>query len=357
MNEPELATNIMLHLLRRARTVAGNPVNHRKYGQGLAGRDARPKYFCVCRQSGLFGTSPPATSRRPVSRMPAHPTTSPDPELELPMRRAHSATGVAYRVCGEGEPLVLFHGGAGSWTHWFRNIGPLSERFRVIAVDSPGYGDSDTVDRSLDVDAYLALVVAAIEEACAGAPRIHVSGFSFGSVIGSGTAAALGARAGSLSLIGAAGFGPPVGRDLGLDSRRRFAERLGRTPSPAEVREMHRQNLLKLMILHPHNVDETAVDIQTHNVERARFDSRPLSWTGRTPGFLSDAACPLMVLYGEHDQSAYPSVAARIGYCRDARPDLRVEIVPDIGHWTQYEAAEAVNHALIGFHDRATGNR
>lgn len=286
--------------------------------------------------------------------------TLPDPRLDMPFRQDTSRSGMAYRVFGDGEPLVLFHGGAGSWTHWFRNIEALAARFQVVAVDSPGYGDSDTVDRGLDVDAYLALVVDAVAEACVGHRRIHVAGFSFGSLIGSGTAAALGARAGSLCLIGAAGFGRPTGRDLGLESRRRLGERLGRAPTPEEVRELHKMNLLKLMILHPENVDETAIDIQMRNVERARFDSRRLSWTGRTPGFLRAARCPLKVIYGARDQSAHPSVEARVGHCRDARPDVEVEIIPDIGHWTQYEAAEVVNRSLIAFHgaaqaDEATG--
>ncbi|MCG8558534.1 MAG: hypothetical protein MI824_01930, partial [Hyphomicrobiales bacterium] len=113
---------------------------------------------------------------------------------------------------------------------------------------------------------------------------------------------------------------------------------------------LHRQNLLKLMILHPENVDETAVDIQIRNVERARFDSRRLSWTGRTPGFLRAARCPIKIIYGACDQSAHPSVEARVGFCREARPDVQVEIVPDIGHWTQYEAADAVNRSLLAFH-------
>ena len=33
---------------------------------------------------------------------------------------------MVWRVWGAGEPLVLFHGGSGSWTHWIRNIPELS---------------------------------------------------------------------------------------------------------------------------------------------------------------------------------------------------------------------------------------
>ncbi|MGH9034374.1 MAG: alpha/beta fold hydrolase, partial [Acidimicrobiia bacterium] len=51
-----------------------------------------------------------------------------------------------YHEAGTGAPLVLLHGGgpgASAWSNWKQNIGPLAERFRVLAVDQPGYGRSD----------------------------------------------------------------------------------------------------------------------------------------------------------------------------------------------------------------------
>ena len=50
--------------------------------------------------------------------------------------------GLAVRCWGRGAPLVLLHGGMGSWTHWGRNIGALARKFTVITLDMPGYGDS-----------------------------------------------------------------------------------------------------------------------------------------------------------------------------------------------------------------------
>lgn len=45
---------------------------------------------------------------------------------------------------GQGQPLVLLHGGSGSWTHWLRNLLPLVDAgYRVIAPDIPGFGESD----------------------------------------------------------------------------------------------------------------------------------------------------------------------------------------------------------------------
>ncbi len=49
---------------------------------------------------------------------------------------------MVWRVWGEGEPLVLFHGGSGSWTHWIRNIAELSRHYELWVADIPGLGDS-----------------------------------------------------------------------------------------------------------------------------------------------------------------------------------------------------------------------
>ena len=49
---------------------------------------------------------------------------------------------MVWRVWGVGEPLVLFHGGSGSWTHWIRNIPELSRHYELWVPDIPGLGGS-----------------------------------------------------------------------------------------------------------------------------------------------------------------------------------------------------------------------
>ena len=49
---------------------------------------------------------------------------------------------------GSGPPLLLLHGGgpaASGGAHYLKNIGPLSQRFRVIAPDFPNFGASERV--------------------------------------------------------------------------------------------------------------------------------------------------------------------------------------------------------------------
>src|SRR3954468_11086286 len=47
---------------------------------------------------------------------------------------------VRYQMQGEGEPLVLVHGLAGSTAWWVRNVGVLSRHYTVYLVDLPGFG-------------------------------------------------------------------------------------------------------------------------------------------------------------------------------------------------------------------------
>jgi pimeloyl-ACP methyl ester carboxylesterase len=50
---------------------------------------------------------------------------------------------LAFREAGQGAALVLLHGiGSGS-ASWLFQLEALSTRYRVIAWDAPGYGDSD----------------------------------------------------------------------------------------------------------------------------------------------------------------------------------------------------------------------
>src|ERR1044072_1712671 len=51
--------------------------------------------------------------------------------------------GLRYLDMGEGAPLVLLHGTGGAWQSWLLNLEGLAQRHRVIAVDLPGFGQSD----------------------------------------------------------------------------------------------------------------------------------------------------------------------------------------------------------------------
>jgi len=55
-------------------------------------------------------------------------------------------TRVYYEEYGQGTPFILLHGGFGSISNFRFIIGPLSQKYRVIAMDSPGQGRSEQTD-------------------------------------------------------------------------------------------------------------------------------------------------------------------------------------------------------------------
>src|SRR5437016_13479092 len=102
---------------------------------------------------------------------------------------------MVWRRWGEGPPLVLLHGGYGSWMHWVRNVLPLSRRFTVIAPDLPGLGESATPPEPWSAQGLAAIVLDGLDIVLPrGAPPPHLAGFSFGGVIGGTVAAQLGGR-------------------------------------------------------------------------------------------------------------------------------------------------------------------
>ncbi|SDC47913.1 alpha/beta fold hydrolase [Paraburkholderia lycopersici] len=49
---------------------------------------------------------------------------------------------IYYEVHGEGAPVVLLHGVGGNHASWFYQIEAWSQRFRMIALDARGFGNS-----------------------------------------------------------------------------------------------------------------------------------------------------------------------------------------------------------------------
>ncbi len=50
---------------------------------------------------------------------------------------------VYYEVCGEGEPLLLIHGGTATCRSWASHLPAFAEHFQVFAPDSRGHGRTD----------------------------------------------------------------------------------------------------------------------------------------------------------------------------------------------------------------------
>jgi pimeloyl-ACP methyl ester carboxylesterase len=106
------------------------------------------------------------------------------PLAEPPELRQIKAGGrtLAYRAAGQGPVLMLLHGvgsGSASWHAQFTN---MSSRFRIVAWDAPGYGESDALPMP---DPSAADYADALRDLCTalGVARMNLIAHSLGALI------------------------------------------------------------------------------------------------------------------------------------------------------------------------------
>ncbi|MEQ8397991.1 alpha/beta fold hydrolase [Thalassobaculum sp.] len=250
---------------------------------------------------------------------------------------------MVWRIWGEGEPVVLLHGGFGSWNHWVRNIDALAGAgYRVIAADMPGQGDSDDPPFPYDADNLAEIVADGVRRLTTEGERVRLVCFSFGGVIGSVVAALLGDRVKSFTGVGAAGFG----------KRGRVTEDMTRiTPDmPRDEQDAaYRRNMAILMVADPANVDDLAMLIQRSNSERNRIRSRPISLTDKLSITLPAIKGRINLIWGDRDVTAIGYFEPRHAMVRALQPDAQIAMLDGVGHWVQYEDAPRFNETLLRF--------
>jgi pimeloyl-ACP methyl ester carboxylesterase len=237
---------------------------------------------------------------------------------------------------------VLFHGGAGSWTHWIRNIPALAEHYTVHAVDLPGCGDSFDVPPDIDPPRYVDLVCDAVREIAAGG-RIRLGAFSFGAVNAVMVSARMPETIEKLALVAPGGLGRV--NAAGSNLRKMPPDSSGEDAKRAVLRH----NLHLMMLAHAESIDDATIEIQRTNVARTRYDSRRFTGSHLTKEYLWQVRSPMIAIFGALDNLSHPSVYARVVPLRSMRPDIPVELIPNAGHWVQYEAPDAVNRLLLDF--------
>jgi pimeloyl-ACP methyl ester carboxylesterase len=239
----------------------------------------------------------------------------------------------------DGEPLVLLHGGSGSWTHWIRNVEALAAAGRrVVVPDLPGFGDSARPPGGQDADFVAPALAAGLRELLGDEP-VDVVGFSFGGLTGALMAAAHPERVRRLVLVGAPGLGLR-GKRLTLRSWRHEADQ-------AERLAAHRSNLATLMLYRDEAIDDLAVSLQAANVPRDRMQRRKLALTDILVQTLPAIRCPVDAIYGEKDALYRETLHAVQPLLEKAPRFGELVLLPEVGHWVQYEDPAAFHRALL----------
>lgn len=237
----------------------------------------------------------------------------------------------------DARPLVLLHGGSGSWTHWIRSIEPLADAgFCVWVPDLPGFGDSGAPPGGGDADAVAPVLADGLRALFGGSP-VDVAGFSFGSFAATLAAAQDPGLFARLVLVGSPALA------LAGSLRLRAWQHLD---DEAARRAVHRHNLGVLMVHDASTLTEAVVTLHAANMARDRLRERRLVRTDTMARTLATLHVPLHAIYGRQDAlyaDRWPAVEALL----HGLPALRsLRFVDGAGHWVQFEAPQAF-HALL----------
>jgi pimeloyl-ACP methyl ester carboxylesterase len=259
-------------------------------------------------------------------------------DFEHRARRFETPCGngsIVWRSWGSGPPVLLAHGGHGSWSHWIRNIDALTADRTVWALDLPGLGESASAPRE-DHEAIADVIAGGLRQLIGPELPLDIVGFSFGGVVSAHLAAFHPELVRRLIVVDTGGLDLPMGR---VDVR--GIRGLG----DEERRAVLRANLLSLMLHAPASVDDLALHLQATNVRRARIQAEKLVLPDRLLKILPHVSVQLDAIWGEFDQP-HPDPAAQASVFRRFHPELDMRVIPGAGHWAMYENPAAFNRTV-----------
>nr|WP_237533877.1 alpha/beta hydrolase [Streptomyces sp. SID4920] len=257
-----------------------------------------------------------------------------------------------YNEAGEGHPVVLLHGsgpGATGWSNFSPNIPALAEQYRVIAVDMPGWGKSDTVsggERDHSAAAVQLLNALGIEKAA-------FVGNSMGGMTALRLAALHPDRVSHVVTMGSpAGnggpglFGPADGPSEGLKNLiRGYAD-----PSEATMAELvdvmtfragpDREALARARAAAAQSRPDHLKNFLEH-LQRTRQVG-----SSATDAEIAEITAPSLVIHGRDDRVVHFENSLRLV---STIRDCRLVLFNRCGHWAQLEHAAEFNRLITEF--------
>jgi len=265
-------------------------------------------------------------------------------------------TTLHYHDAGAGTPLVLLHGGgpgASAWSNFGRNVPVFAERYRVLAVDQPGFGRSATEGIVGNYFTHAADALAALLDEL-GVQKAHLLGNSLGGGTAVRFALRFPDRADRLVLMGPGGLSINVFAPDPTEGVKRIGE-FAADPTTQKLEAFLRTLVFNQKLVTPELV-----------AERFRYASDPralegLAAFGRSfydPATFEDGMLwreahrlrnEVLLIWGREDR-VNPLDGALMALKMIRKAQLHV--FSGCGHWAQLEKFDEFNQLAISFLER-----
>jgi pimeloyl-ACP methyl ester carboxylesterase len=205
---------------------------------------------------------------------------------------------------GDGPPLLWLHGLGGLWQNWLLNFPAFMDTHRCVAIDLPGFGDSDVPAGEISIPGFAQTVDTVCDRL--GLENPVVVGNSMGGFVGAELAVSFPTRVAKLVLVSAAGLSTEyLAREPLLAAARAFAvltARTGLRGSPVVKRARLRRFALQAVVRYP---ERLSIPLATELVRGANAEGflpafeALMSYSFRDK--LERIEVPTLIVWGRND--------------------------------------------------------
>ncbi len=251
-------------------------------------------------------------------------------------------------TAGEGQALVLWPSLLMDAGLWEAQIEHFRDRYRTIAIDPPGHGNSAALTRLFTFDECAGCVVAVLDQL--GVSRAHFVGNSWGAMIGGTLAAQFPDRVHTVTLLNGTASPAPWPQKLSYLSLLAIARLLRGIRPPLTQAVLRaflgpttrrtRPDVVGRVLTTAAANNVTSATYAVRSVVMRRPDQRPL---------FGEITCPALVIAGREDATfPLPEVQAMA----DAIPTAEFVILDDAAHLAAAEVPSNVNTLIEQFLER-----
>jgi 2-hydroxy-6-oxonona-2,4-dienedioate hydrolase len=257
-----------------------------------------------------------------------------------------------YNDAGQGdETVVMLHGsgpGASGWANFNRNVDAFVDAgYRVILLDCPGWGKSDSVVCSGSRSDLNARMLKGLLDAI-GVARVHIVGNSMGGHSAVAFALANPERVGKLVLMGGGTGGPSQFVPMPTEGIK-LLQALYRAPTLDNLKRM-----LNVFVFDTATLTEELMQARLANMlaRRDHLENFVKSLAANPKQFpdvghrLSEIAAPALVIWGRDDRFVPMDVGLRLVW---GMPNADLHVFGRCGHWAQWEHAAKFNQMVLEF--------
>jgi pimeloyl-ACP methyl ester carboxylesterase len=273
--------------------------------------------------------------------------------LSIPSKKIDlSGLNVHYVEAGKGPPLLFLHGLGGSWKDWSATLPAFAASYQVMAVDFPGFGDSDQPEVKYSIEWLTEVVEKFIQERRL--DGVNLVGHSMGGLVALNLAARPNSRVKRLIIIDAVGIGDKsefisyvmtkkiMGPETRWESFEGFLKDEFRGMADSFIKDQKPKTARDFFESVPKNpITGSRFLPMTPHVQMAAsiidFDIRPQ---------LASVRQPTLILWGTKDPVAPPQDASFLN--KEIRQSKLV-LFPDSGHSPMIEHPSLFNQELGKF--------